>query len=870
MNAVTRLLASMGRSAWALVVAFIFASASAVILLDSGDSGEQGCESFTGDVSETPCFSATLQNGNLVTLAWRTDNPTGVVYIYDDRPPAYSDPGFQRARCPEHPLGACTIEIPLSEGGYYQWTLAVGEIGDQFHVRASIDLPPPPAPRLLEGGGFVDLLRPSDQAFSWQAEERDDGLAAWVEIREPGLGAWLRKRFPRSGPEARHTEPASRFQTVGEVVYLLRDCHLPAGSDTALCSPTVSAGYYAGYDSFKGVRNRHLAADEPLQLEFTERSGDMRLLSVRSRDPEVGLMFTEPQASGELIDSGTLKPGRYDIALDSCIYPDGPCSNRKVAAQAPTGGVFWQKAPGYYPEGGTLGTVYPLDGSPPVPVRSTRAGTIEFAQPGPLHMTESWASLAFETSGSGDLLHLFVGAPVDWETGRSYLEDFYPGTAGAARGSGQPLDILFDGHGGIWMLNEFANGVEYLSPDGTAYTLGFPLARHRNAGDPPTYRITQPFNVAWSEKVTRRSTISPLAERVMLFEGKLWFTQGGALKSPADDTLPNASRIISFDPLAKDQRGTAYDDRFCVYNMPIAAGDPGNQQVVGIAGAGNRIWVAETRGLTDSESASYLSSFIPAPELCHNLLDFDDPQALQDQPMRYCRDQLTPEQDACVERVALPAAERPIKIAHLQADPDRRTLWFTDASGQFLGSYDLLGEQGFKLRQLQDTHFREPDTVGDLGGYLWDLEVTHDAVYAAEYATRHIVRFDKKSQRFDEIAIPYKGKRVRLHSIALDEMRQRLWFTLANECSAPRSNSHSTIGYLDLDSWEYSLEQPSRRRVRGVVYAGLESIPSCEMHPGKHQSFRGIAVEAGTGRIALATMLRGQFTLLEPLPGFWP
>ena len=37
-----------------------------------------------------------------------------------------------------------------------------------------------------------------------------------------------------------------------------------------------------------------------------------------------------------------------------------------------------------------------------------------------------------------------------------------------------------------------------------------------------------------------------------------------------------------------------------------------------------------------------------------------------------------------------------------------------------------------------------------------------------------------------------------------------------------------------------------------------------------HQAYRGIAVDKASGRVALATMYRGQITVLTPLPGFWP
>ena len=76
--------------------------------------------------------------------------------------------------------------------------------------------------------------------------------------------------------------------------------------------------------------------------------------------------------------------------------------------------------------------------------------------------------------------------------------------------------------------------------------------------------------------------------------------------------------------------------------------------------------------------------------------------ALASQPLRYCAPPETPEQDGCIETLPLPDEHRAIKIAHLEADPDGETLWFTDASGQYLGSYDLSGDSGFTLRALTE------------------------------------------------------------------------------------------------------------------------------------------------------------------------
>ena len=80
---------------------------------------------------------------------------------------------------------------------------------------------------------------------------------------------------------------------------------------------------------------------------------------------------------------------------------------------------------------------------------------------------------------------------------------------------------------------------------------------------------------------------------------------------------------------------TPYDDRFCVYNIPVddEAGN-GNNQVIGFAEMAGRVWFAESRGLL-SDSRSYISSFVPNPLQCENALNFDDPNAIRQQALQY-------------------------------------------------------------------------------------------------------------------------------------------------------------------------------------------------------------------------------------------
>ncbi|MEH6585473.1 MAG: hypothetical protein V7720_02890 [Halioglobus sp.] len=871
---------SSSRNAWPLLAMALIASASAMIFMDSSQQKPWDCEPISpagASTNKAPCFTATLSGGNRVSLHWKIMAPDSEVYIFDDRPPAYRDPGVQISRCNPDGSGACSTDIQLTEGGSYRWTLSTrGADGKQFNASAQIWVPPPKPPVLTSGGGFVDHLAPQDQYFNWTTNSSANGEDndAWVEIKTTASFGWPQEKHPRSGPGAQYNVPAETFENAGEYAFLVRDCHIPHLSDHKFCSPAISVGYRVGYDHFTGYRNRHVQPGESIEIGFSTNSGDVRLISSQTLFGSDNNAPIAAHGATITIDTDKVSSGVHELSLNSCLLPDGPCSNRQNAERAQMPSVFWQKKPGAYAIGEVIGTLFPLDGGTPREITAPITGAVYFLLPGPIHLAEAGQLLAYSIAQPADMMRVIVGAPMDWTLDRQYTEDFHKGTALPAIGFGQALDITFDKAGGIWMLNEFSNGVEHISPSGEIHSLGFPIARRQplqatSAGI--RYPPTKPFSLArGTGNIATRTTVSALAEKVAIIDSRLWFTQGGGLLRELSGS-PNHSRVISYDPSDEDSPHTPFDDRFCVYNLPAEDIEGlGNAQVIGLAGGRGRIWIAESRGITNQET-SYLSSFVPNSKLCMNLLDFDDPAAVAGQPLRYCGDGRSPEQDGCMQRIPMPESSRAVKIAHLQTDPDNALIWFTDASGQNLGSYDLEGEGGVELRPIPETHMTEYDTVGELGGFPWGLQVTHDAVYVSEYASRHILRYDKRGESFSEVSIPYTGRMMRLHSMALDSHRERLWFTLANECAVPGNKAHSTIGYVDLNSWEKHLERPaSGRRIQGVIYSGLEKIPACEMHPDKHQSFRGIAVDPQTGKIALSTMLREQITLLEPLPGFWP
>ncbi len=81
-------------------------------------------------------------------------------------------------------------------------------------------------------------------------------------------------------------------------------------------------------------------------------------------------------------------------------------------------------------------------------------------------------------------------------------------------------------------------------------------------------------------------------------------------------------------------------------------------------------------------------------------------------------------------------------------------------------------------------------------------------------------------------------------SIELDEGAGRLWFAVGENDDGvePASRVDSTAGFLNTTTWQ-----------DGVVYTGLDQLRSSESHAIDSLSFTGIARDAPTGRIGLAS-----------------
>jgi len=808
-----------------------------------------------------------------VTLEWRVAHSRPLVYIYDDFGPNYDDVGFKAAVCRQDTLDGCSTSFRVGNGGFYRWQLMVeSPRGSRTHAAASITVAAPFPLREVVGGGFVDMLAPSSRSISWVPDSRNDWAdqnidTAWVEVRAfPSL--WTTKRYPRTGSGASITIPESALSAPGHFRYSLRDCHLPRYSDTKLCSPEKSVGFIVGSDHFLGYTPIQPESGRDLEISFTTDSGSVRLLSSPTLiNPNNGWPVVATTRGSYVIDGKLLTPGLHRIELVSCNWKTNTCSNRKDAERAAETGYVQQKPAGYYHQGELIATLTPEDGSPSQAIYAPVDGEVHFESTSSVHKVKAGALIAYSITRNSDVLHIQVDSHMDWTLHRQYTDDFYPGKAYQVIGGGQPLDVTYGPDRGIWLLNEFSNSIEHVTADRKVETINIPLGRNP-ISEPNAFAAVKPFLLTIANSGAFPSSISALAERSTRIGQKIWFTQGGGLlRQPAGSN--NHSRIASYDPRLSDSPLTPYDDRICVYNLP--ADDPegyGDNQVIGLTAAGGRIWVAESRGFFNDKRSS-ISSFIPSKRLCANLLNFEDKNALASQKLQYCDTGRTPEQDGCMARLMPSYLPDDIKIAHLETDPEDDSIWFSDAHGKYLGHLIPAQDNRIEVFRLPDSHAGPLDGMPGFGGFPWNLRVDSDAVYIAEYATAHILRFDKASATFNEVMLPCPTSQITLHSLALDTVRDRLWFTLANESHVPMAVATSTIGYMDLASWRSYLADPPRSdTIKGVIYEGLDSIAASPEHPGEEQAFRGIAIDPRSGKIALATMWRRQLIELVPHSGF--
>ena len=747
---------------------------------------------------ENPCFRAVVQNDNEITLQWRLAHPTSSARIYKDIGTA-EDAEFQRPVCRPAPADTCFASVRVETGGYRQWQLAVTHpSGSTIYVPAALDVPAPYPLKAVYGGGFVDMLAPTEQQITWLADPRNAPCGsskedAWVE-REGYFFAENRHQLARCGRDARVNIRIEEISKPGSRTFRLRDCYLPPDTDTPFCSPYVSVAFRTTSDHFLGPTVAYATSGEDLTVAFTTASGDIRRLSsetlIRAAD---AARVIETATSRHTIPAALLTPGEHKIALQSCDSTGNTCS-------------------------------------PPA------------------------------------ALTVLVDSPVSWELNRDYTRDFLPGKGYSLLGTGEPLDITYDASGGIWVINEFSDTVEYISPARASASMLVPLA-HSEGASPADQKSVTPFAIDMGIDRLLPTNLSTLGERITLVGSKIWFTQGGGMLGPVD--IANHSRVISFDPARQDSTATFFDDRFCAYNVPTDDENGfGNNQVIGLTATPNRIWIGESRSLFGT-APSAISSFVPDPTNCENLLNFNDADALAQQHFQYCKPAQTPEQDGCLQKFLFDQQPAGLKVAHLATDPVDGSIWFTDPQDKFLGNLKPDRQQPLILHPLPSDGERQAGEDPTKAGFPWSLRVDDNVVYFARYANRRLVRFDKATGTFDEIVIPAANAEIGLHSIAIDPEFKRLWFTLSNEMSAPLDKKASTIGYIDLSSWDNHVSDPSPdNRISAVIYSGLDTIVAPDIPAHRHASFRGITFDPASRKIALATHDRVQVTELTPLPGF--
>ena len=850
--------------------------------INTGEPAVWECEAIEPSwttLPQNPCFRANVSATNRVTLEWRVVNDvSSEVYIFDDMSRSYDDPGTHLAFCETDSVSSCSTSFRLAEGGSYRWKIRVKDFsGNSVHIPATLQLAGPYPPRLFSGDTRIDPLYPTERIIQWTSDARNmtEGIEdAWIEIKPRTDLLWNSPRYPLSGPTANLTVPRSIFRTTDELDYLVRECYLPDGPGSKFCSPPSVIGFHVGTDVFEGPVHRHVTSRENFVARFSTGAGDLRVLvspTLLSADAAPKEM---PSAGSDYtIEKQRLTPGIHEIFLTSCTWPDMRCPNRKEAEVADNDGLLWRFPPGHYQKGELIALVIRSGLLSIQSVLAPSTGYVFFEKTDPeigLLPIKAGEKIAHIYSRYNSFLHLLVDSSESWVVGRPYTEDFLESVAVTLPESDSALDITFDNKSNIWVLNEFSNSINRVSTESVIESMEVPLLRKRNSPAGKEVPI-KPFAAWLGRDHAISASFSALAERVTLVGNKIWFTQGGGLNTGQRLKRGNHSRVISYDPTLEDSPVTLQDDRMCVYNVPSDDEEGfGNNQVIGLASARGRIWIAEMRGVFN-DTHSVVSSFVPNSTLCENTLDQASQYLTDVQALRYCDAGENPEQDGCAGRIVLDMEPAGIKVAHLETDPADGSVWFSDASGQVLGNINVDRKPQVVVYPLPDSHRKHFDRMPGLGGFPWNIKVDEHAVYFGEYAAMDLVRFDKQTATFDEVHIPYSNSQIKLHSLALDSDRNRLWFTLSNETWAPLDTAGSTIGYVDLASWQAHVVNPNKwPSVSGVVYGGLDAIPAGPGMPEVHQSFRGIAMNPVNGQLAIATSNRSQVTLLKPRQSFWP
>lgn len=782
-------------------------------------------------------FRAVLRDDNRVVLSWTLpeDVVGPVVTLFDV--------GEIEARCDGEP--GCSHETWVTGGGMHEYTLrVVHEDGRLTHVGAAVEVPGIPAPAWTVTSTVaplskayntvvIDVLAPGAHTLSWDATAVF--RAEFVRLRRPDSGFGPGERLALTGSV---DVPPDELARVGTSSWTLAACLRPSDSDVELCSEARPLSLRTEPGWLTGARR--VDVDRTVGHTVAWQSAG-NLHHVASETLELDAWTTDPLYTFE---PDALTPGVHEIVITPCrwVGEDFRCSNRHDVATPVAGTVLYQDLafgntePRYALEGETVAEIHPATG-PVQALVAPRSGTV-------IELVEDKATITVDepvfaiVTAEQLRVSLVVDPSVTWEE-RRYDEDFTQ--ARALSGwpwalTGQPLDIAVTDAGDMWAVGEFSRRLVQGSGD-RVIPHTYPL--HHVWDDAlGRYRPVRPFANPLNGRSP--SDTSALGEKVLVAaDGAVWSTQGGRNLSSGGE-VPNHSRIHRFDPSGVDDPETLHDDRHCSYPVP---GD-GNI-VIGLAVDGDRVWFTELL-------PGRLTWFDRAPEHCEPLLDYDDPDAVAAAALRACEGAETAA-DGCVDSVSLGAGVWP---AHVSLDPVDGSPWVVDSLGNWLLHYAPAGDR------LDAYPIPAPISAGTLvqaifKGFPWQLRVTADAVYVGEYSDVSLLRFDRASEQFDELAAPWATTDMNLHSIDIAD--DRLWFALTNEVYAPLDHNVSTIGYVDLASWRAGTPH-------GVLYTGLHEIvdPLVPERDHWHASFRGIDVSPDGRYVAIASMRRNAMVRLGP------
>lgn len=398
-----------------------------------------------------------------------------------------------------------------------------------------------------------------------------------------------------------------------------------------------------------------------------------------------------------------------------------------------------------------------------------------------------------------------------WER-RSVTEDFAVRSVPIGLPTtGAPLDVSFDAAGGAWVIGEFGSDAAVVdgaevrvveTPDGTG---GGAFA--------------DPLHPAGS---CGRTTRSALAERIVVAAGgEVWFTQGGELFADPACRRVNHSRLVRYDPATGEA---------CVVPLPGVDGE-----AIGAAldPDHDRVWFTLPLG---SEGPAL--GWVDDDPDCADGLDWSDPAAVE----------------AATAQVHLVPIEHGVLPAHLAVDAGAGVLWFTDFGGRALGRYPLDGRGDVEYLPLPASR-----SGGPFHSYPWQLRVVDGDVWFVEYDDDQLVRFDPGTDAdctelddganpcMTQVTIPLDAPAHHAHSLAA--AGDRLWFTVAAEPREDEPGAGPAFGSVDL------------RTLDGVLYDDLTGLAPAT--GGHAHSFRGIDVDPGSGRLAIADAA-GELVLLTP------